>query len=102
MAQQDLMRMLQAVGDPVRMELVFLVGSRGPMNVTDIAAEFELSRPAISHHLKVLKDAGVLISEKRGKEVYYRLNRRRAVDTLRSLADAIEGCCPMDEHAGQR
>lgn len=92
--------MLQAVADPVRMELVFLVGSRGPLNVTDIASEFKLSRPAISHHLKVLKDAGVLVSEKRGKEIYYRLNRHRAVDALRSLADAIEGCCPMDD--GQR
>ena len=102
MTDQDLMRMLQAVGDPIRMELVFLVGSRGPMNVTDIASQFKLSRPAISHHLKVLKDAGVLTDEKRGKEVYYRLNRRRAVDALRSLADAIESCCPMDENDGQR
>jgi len=70
------------------------------MNVTDIAAAFELSRPAISHHLKILRDAGVLTSEKRGKEVYDRLNRRLAVEALRSLADAIEGRCPMPEDAG--
>ncbi|HEY8424487.1 MAG TPA: metalloregulator ArsR/SmtB family transcription factor [Limnochordales bacterium] len=101
MTGQDLMRMLQAVGDPIRMQLVFLVGSRGPMNVTDITSQFKLSRPAISHHLKVLKDAGVLTGEKRGKEVYYRLNRHRAVDALRSLADAIESCCPMDSNDGR-
>ena len=101
MTDQELMRMLQAVGDPVRMELVFLVGRRGPMNVTDIASHFKLSRPAISHHLKVLKDAGVLNAEKQGKEVHYRLNRRRAVDALRWLADAIEGCCPMDPDDGR-
>ncbi|WP_324718028.1 metalloregulator ArsR/SmtB family transcription factor [Carboxydochorda subterranea] len=102
MTDPDLMRMLQAVGDPIRMELVFLVGSRGPMNVTDIASHFKLSRPAVSHHLKVLKDAGVLAGEKRSKEVYYRLNRRRAVNALRSLADAIESCCPTDENDARR
>ena len=54
----------------------------------DIAGQFHLSRPAISHHLKVLKDAGVLDSEKVGQEVYYWLECERIVATLRALADA--------------
>jgi DNA-binding transcriptional ArsR family regulator len=47
----------------------------------------------VSHHLRVLKDAGVVRSEKMGQEVYYWLDRPRIVDTLRQLADAIDACC---------
>jgi len=63
------------------------LGHQGRRNVGDIASQFRLSRPAISHHLKVLKDAGVLDSEKVGQEVYYWLARERIVATLRALAD---------------
>jgi Bacterial regulatory protein, arsR family. len=47
----------------------------------------------VSHHLRVLKDAGVVRSEEMGQEVYYLLDRLRIVDTLRQLADAIDACC---------
>ncbi len=81
-------RFLTAIGDPVRLQLLYLLGDQGRRNVGDIAGQFRLSRPAISHHLKVLKDAGVLDSEKVGQEVYYWLERERIVTTLRALADA--------------
>ena len=81
-------RFLTAIGDPVRLQLLYLLGDRGRCNVGDIAGHFRLSRPAISHHLKVLKDAGVLDNEKVGQEVYYWLARERIVATLRALADA--------------
>jgi DNA-binding transcriptional ArsR family regulator len=42
----------------------------------------------------VLKDAGIVISEKAGQEVYYRLDRQRVISGLRQIADAIEDCCP--------
>lgn len=80
-------RFLTAIGDPVRLQLLYLLGHRGRCNVGDIASQFRLSRPAISHHLKVLKDAGVLDSEKVGQEVYYWLERDRIVANLRALAD---------------
>lgn len=84
---KDVTRFLTAIGDPVRLQLLYLLGDQGRRNVGDIAAQFRLSRPAISHHLKVLKDAGVLDSEKVGQEVYYWLERDRIVVTLRALAD---------------
>lgn len=85
--------MLDAARDTVRLQIMFLLGRRGTMNVGDIAAQFQLSRPAISHHLKVLKDAGIVQSEKAGQEMLYRLDRQYVVQALRSLADAIESCC---------
>ncbi len=91
---EDMIRLLDAVRDPVRMEIVLLLGRPGRLNVGEIASQFRLSRPAISHHLKVLKDARVLHSEKIGQEIFYQLDRIRIVKGLRDLADAIESCCP--------
>jgi len=81
-------RFLTALGDPVRLQLLYLLGDQGRRNVGAIASHFRLSRPAISHHLKVLKDAGVIESEKSGQEVYYWLVRDHVVASLRALADA--------------
>jgi len=80
-------RFLTALGDPARLQLLYLLGGQGRRNVGEIASQFRLSRPAISYHLKVLKDAGVLDSEKVGQEVYYWLARDRVVANLRALAD---------------
>lgn len=93
---KDVTRFLVALGDPVRLQLLYLLGDQGRRNVGEIAANFRLSRPAISHHLKVLKDAGVLDSEKVGQEVYYRLERTRIVAGLRALADAA-AAWPCDD-----
>lgn len=84
------MKMMEAVKDPVRLRILFLLIKRGRTNVGDIAKEFEITRPAISHHLKVLKEAGVVSSVKRGQEVYYWPNAHVVAQALRDLADRIE------------
>ena len=86
----DLTRILAATSDPVRLEIIFLLDHGDKMNVGQISSHFRLSRPAISHHLKVLKDAGVVRSEKSGQEIFYWLNFERVVLALRALADKIE------------
>lgn len=92
--QEDTKRLLDGIREPIRMEIIMLLAHRQPMNVGEITTQFRISRPAISHHLKVLKDAGIVQNEKIGQEVYYRLNRVRLVAGLRQIADAIENCCP--------
>lgn len=69
-----LARMFKALGDPARLRLLSLIASNpgGEACVCDIAASFDLSQPTISHHLKVLRTAGILDSERRGSWVYYR------------------------------
>jgi ArsR family transcriptional regulator len=66
--------LLKALADPVRLRLMSLVASHpgGEACVCDLAGEFDLSQPTISHHLKVLHDSGLLDREKRGVWVYYR------------------------------
>ncbi|MDQ6669339.1 MAG: ArsR family transcriptional regulator [Chloroflexota bacterium] len=59
----------------------------------DIASHFRVSRPGISHHLKVLKDAQVVDREKLGQKVFYWVDRDYVVANLRRLADAAEVLC---------
>jgi ArsR family transcriptional regulator, arsenate/arsenite/antimonite-responsive transcriptional repressor len=65
----------KALGDPVRLRLLSLIGARegGEVCVCDLTSAFDLSQPTISHHLKVLREAGLIDSERRGTWVYYRL-----------------------------
>ncbi|MFH5207647.1 ArsR/SmtB family transcription factor [Antrihabitans spumae] len=75
-AQADgLATVFKALADPVRLRLFSLVASHdgGEACVCDISADFDVSQPTISHHLKVLKEAGLLISERRATWVYYRV-----------------------------
>ncbi|MFB9712848.1 metalloregulator ArsR/SmtB family transcription factor [Arthrobacter methylotrophus] len=81
--------LLKALGDPVRLRLMSLVASHagGEACVCDLNDAFELSQPTISHHLKVLHEAGLLDREKRGVWVYYRAR----TDALENLAALIGG-----------
>jgi ArsR family transcriptional regulator len=78
--------MLKALADPVRLRLLSLVASHvdGEACVCDLNDAFDLSQPTISHHLKVLHEAGLLDREKRGVWVYYRA-RAEALASLGAL-----------------
>lgn len=71
----DLARMFKALGDPVRLRLLSMVASHdgGEVCVCDLTPAFDLAQPTISHHLKVLREAGLLECERRGTWVYYRV-----------------------------
>ena len=94
----EVVRLLDAAADPIRLNIVFLLAREQRLNVGDIAARFpKISRPAVSHHLRVLKDAGAVAAEKVGQEVFYSLDRTRVVDALRQLAAEIEACCAPEK-----
>ena len=67
--------MFKAMGDPVRLRLLSLIAShdRGEACVCDLSGVFDLTGPTISHHLKVLREAGLIAGERRGTWVYYRV-----------------------------
>lgn len=75
-------RMFAALGDETRQKILLIFEHDEEICVNDIARLFQISRPAISHHLKVLRNAGLVTSEKRGKEVYYRVNREYFANVL--------------------
>jgi ArsR family transcriptional regulator len=67
--------MFKALGDPVRLRLLSMIASAGggEVCVCDLTGSFALTGPTISHHLKVLREAGLVDSDRRGTWVYYRL-----------------------------
>lgn len=71
----DLARVFKALGDPVRLRLLSMIasGADGEVCVCDLTPAFALSQPTISHHLKLLREAGLIEAERRGTWVYYRL-----------------------------
>src|ERR1700744_2497878 len=81
--------LLKALADPVRLRLLSLVASHegGEACICDLNDAFDLSQPTISHHMKVLHEAGLVDRDKRGVWVYYRIRPQ----ALASLATLI-GC----------
>jgi len=84
--------LVKALADPVRLRLLSLVASHadGEACVCDLNDAFDLSQPTISHHLKLLHDAGLLDRDKRGVWVYYRLNTA-ALGDLAALLGGVAG-----------
>jgi ArsR family transcriptional regulator len=80
----------KALGDPVRLQLMSMIASAtgGELCVCDMTPAFNLSGPTISHHLKVLREAGLIDGERRGTWVYYRPVRAKLAALSVLLADA--------------
>jgi ArsR family transcriptional regulator, arsenate/arsenite/antimonite-responsive transcriptional repressor len=73
----------KALGDPVRLQLVDLLRKHaGKVCVCELVPLFDLSQPTVSHHLKVLRDAGIVGSERQGLWAYYYV----IPDTLKELS----------------
>ena len=91
----ELSRVFKALGDPVRLRLFSLVASYqgGEACVCDISGFFDVSQPTISHHLKVLREAGLLTSERRATWVYYRV----VPETLDKLSGLLALPAPVSE-----
>jgi ArsR family transcriptional regulator, arsenate/arsenite/antimonite-responsive transcriptional repressor len=71
----DLARLLKALADPTRLRLVSMVAAheRGEACVCDLTGPLGLTQPTVSHHLKILVDAGIFTRDKRGVWAYYSL-----------------------------
>ncbi|MGL5378930.1 autorepressor SdpR family transcription factor [Clostridium sp.] len=66
-------KVFKALGDPTRREILKILND-GSMNAGDIASKFDMSKPSISKHLDILKDAELIVSEKKGQFIIYTLN----------------------------
>jgi ArsR family transcriptional regulator, arsenate/arsenite/antimonite-responsive transcriptional repressor len=83
--------LLKALGDETRLEMVALLADAGDaLCACDIEAHFDLAQSTISHHLKLLRKAGVLTSERRGTWVYYALDPA-AFERLQTLCSRLSG-----------
>lgn len=82
---QRLAHLLKVLADPARLSLLSLIQASpdGEACVCDLMAPIELSQPTVSHHLKVLHDAGLVDKERRGTWMFYRVNPG-AIDSIRN------------------
>lgn len=77
-----------AMADPTRREILTML-QNGEMTAGEIADRFEISNATVSHHLKILREAGLITSEKEKQTITYRLNTTVFQDFLKGIAAAF-------------
>lgn len=93
--------LFKALSDPSRVAILVALSDGGgkPRAVSDVATCCPVDLSVVSRHLRILRDAGVVEARREGKEVRYRVRFGDLAAALRSLADAIEACCPPERAA---
>jgi ArsR family transcriptional regulator len=84
----DLARVLKALADPIRLRLVSLIGSHpdGTVSVLQLAKAFDVTGPTLSHHLRILREAGLVNADRRGTWIYYGLR----ADSLAEISAILD------------
>jgi DNA-binding transcriptional ArsR family regulator len=91
-------RFFRALCDPTRLRILArLIEAREPQTVSEIAEQFPVDVSVVSRHLAVLRDQGILMAEKQGKEVRYSVHYGFLASALHGFATAVESCCPSEE-----
>jgi ArsR family transcriptional regulator len=86
---RTLAKVFVALGDEHRQRILLTFEKDERLTVGQVAEVATLSRPAVSHHLKILREAGVLSAERAGREVYLRINREVLEQTLSTVLDYV-------------
>jgi ArsR family transcriptional regulator len=80
----------KALSDPTRLRILKAVSHAQEACECNIVPEFGLSQPTISYHLRLLREAGLIVSERRGQWVWHRVNRRAVLGAARTLTEVAE------------
>ncbi|MFZ2836386.1 MAG: metalloregulator ArsR/SmtB family transcription factor [Candidatus Saccharimonadales bacterium] len=87
---EDCLPIFNALGNSIRQELLFAINEEKGMSVKHLADKINLSRPAVSHHLKVLQSAGILAHHKVGRERIYYLSFADALEKMTRLISSAQ------------
>ncbi len=80
-----LVRVLKALADPTRFRMVQEIAAAGELSCGEVQEHFDVSQPTISHHLKILTDAGILVQRIEGKHRYTSVDRALVNSVLDSI-----------------
>lgn len=83
-------RVFKAISDPTRREILRLLGE-GEKNAGQLADHFDMTKPTMSHHFAVLKEADLITSRRDGQQIWYALNTSVVEDVLRWAMDLSNG-----------
>jgi ArsR family transcriptional regulator len=78
-----------ALGDPIRLKMVELLARHDALCVCELEQAFDIGQPTVSHHLKVLRDAGLIDVQRRGTWAYYSLLRETLKDLMSELVAVV-------------
>ena len=96
-----IVQLLKALGDETRLKILIIL-SRRRICAKGIAKHLGISEAAVSQHIKILKDAGIIVGEKVGYFVQYDLQESSLVETIQFIEQIknghIQGSCPLDTH----
>lgn len=81
----------KALSDPTRREILQLLRDHGAMTAGEIVEQFDMTGATISHHLSILKSAGLVDTEKQGKYIRYELNLSVLDEILSWMSELMEG-----------
>lgn len=82
-------QVFKALADPTRREILRLLG-RGEMPAGQLAEHFDMTKPSVSHHFSVLKEAALIQSRREGQEIWYSLNTTVMQDVLTWALDLVQ------------
>lgn len=86
---------MKQLGDPSRLQ-IFWILCHSELCVANLAALVNMSSPAVSHHLRLLKDSGLVVTRRDGREMHYRAADTPLVQVLhRSIEEIVQITCPM-------
>lgn len=80
----------KALSDPTRRQILQLLG-RGEQSAGELASHFDMTKPSMSHHFAVLKDADLITSRREGQQIFYALNTTVLQDVMTRIWDLFGG-----------
>lgn len=89
---RDCSLVFNALGDPSRQDILIMLEAEAPLNVLQITERLNLARPTVSHHLKILSNAGLLKSNKKSREIYYESDWDDASKKLKKFMKMLWDC----------
>lgn len=87
---EQVLPLFNAMGDVTRQSIILLLTQYEHLSVKELTTHTSLSRPAISHHIKILRDAGLIDEQRDGVKRYYSPNFTRYIDPMKQIIEKIE------------
>ena len=78
----------EGVGDPKRLRLLYLV-AENPRNVTELTQALHVSQPTVSHHLRILRERGLVVATREGTSIYYSLGDPRILEAMNIMRSFV-------------
>ena len=78
----------EGISDPKRLRLLYLVADR-PQNVTALTEALDISQPTVSHHLRILRERGLVTAERDGTSIYYALRDDRVIEAIEIMREVV-------------